>query len=97
MVISCKNYLTNNHTLDIRTLDTKELLKRIDNINNLYKTCKDIFTKMKQKIENHYSDKSNDHLSERHLLGKLDFLNQRLNKVCFVIYIKNQIYFSVAS
>jgi hypothetical protein len=81
MVISCKNYLTNNHTIDIRTLDTNELLKRIDNIKNLYETCREIFLKIKQKIENHYSDKMNTHLSERHLLGKLDFLNQRLNKV----------------
>ena len=76
MVISCKNYLTNNHTIDIRTLDTKELLKRIDNIKNLYDTCREIFKKVKSKI-----DKTNNHLSERHLLGKLDFFNQRLNKV----------------
>ena len=82
MVISCKNYLTNNHTIDIRILDRKELLKRIDNIKNLYKTCREIFLKIKQKIENHY----NDHLSERHLLGKFDFLNQRLNKVECYLY-----------
>ncbi|CAF4128186.1 unnamed protein product [Rotaria sp. Silwood2] len=78
MVISCKNYLTNNHTIDIRTLNRKELLKRIDYIHNLYATYREIFIKIKQKIENHYLNKTNDHLSEHHLLGQLDFLNQRL-------------------
>jgi hypothetical protein len=94
MVISCKNYLTNNHTIDIRLLNTKELLNRINNINNLYETCREIFIKMKQKIENHYIDQSDDHLSERHLLGKLDFLNQRLNKVehFYSIYAINYVF-----
>ncbi|CAF4986101.1 unnamed protein product [Rotaria sp. Silwood1] len=78
MVISCKNYLTNNHTIDIRTLDRKELLKRIDYIHNLYQTYHEIFIKIKQKIENHYLNKTNDHLSEHHLFGQLDFLSQRL-------------------
>ncbi|CAF3741963.1 unnamed protein product [Rotaria sp. Silwood1] len=78
MVISCKNYLTNNHTIDIRILDRKELLKRIDYIHNLYQTYHEIFIKIKQKIENHYLNKTNDHLSEHHLFGQLDFLSQRL-------------------
>lgn len=77
IVLSCRNYLTNNQTIDLRSLDRKELLTRIDNINHLYQTCREIVLKSKQKIENHY----HDHLSERHLLGKLDFLHQRLNKV----------------
>jgi hypothetical protein len=88
MVISCQNYLTNNHTIDIRLLDRKELLKRLENITNLYGTCREIFLKIKEKIENH----SNDHLSERHLLGKFDFLNQRLNRVEFE-EINSHIYF----
>jgi len=87
IVISCKNYLTNNHTIDIRLLDRKELLKRIENINNLYKTYREIFLKIKQKIENHY----HDHLSECYLLGKFHFLNQRLNKV--ELFIQNYISF----
>ena len=86
MVISCKNYLTTNQTIDIRILDTKELLKRIDNIKNLYEICREILIKIKQKIENHYQDQIINHLSERHLLGKFDFFNQRLNKVTNLIF-----------
>ncbi len=78
-MISCENYLTNNHTIDIRLLDRKELLNRIENIKNLYKICREIFLKIKQKIENHYHDL----LSERYLLGKIDYFNQRLDKVKF--------------
>ncbi|CAF1397791.1 unnamed protein product [Rotaria sordida] len=85
MVISCKNYLTNNHTIDIRILDRKELLKRIDYIHNLYKTYREIFIKIKQKIENHYLNNTNDHLSEHHLFGQLDFLNQRLTSLREII------------
>ncbi|CAF1075088.1 unnamed protein product [Adineta steineri] len=85
IVISCKNYLTNNHTIDIRLIDTKELIKRINQINNLYETCQKLFLKMKEKIENHYIDQSHEHLSERHVLGKLHFLNQRLNKLREII------------
>ena len=40
-----------------------------------------MFWKTKEKIENHYSDRTGDHLSERHVLGQLDFLHQRLIKV----------------
>lgn len=81
MVISCKNYLTNKHTIDIRTLERKELLKRIGNIQKLYRTYRELFLITKQKIESHYLNKTNDYLSEHYLLGQFDFLNQRLTKV----------------
>ena len=69
--------MTNNHTIDIRLLDRKELLNRIEIIKNFYQISREIFLKIKQKIENHYHDL----LSERHLLGKFDYFNQRLDKV----------------
>ncbi len=76
-MISCENYLTNNHTIDIRLFNRKELLNRIEFIKNFYQTTREIFLKIKQKIEYHYHDL----LSERYLLGKFDYFNQRLNKV----------------
>lgn len=81
MVICCKDYLTSKHTIDIRILDRDELLKRIDYIQSLYQTYRDLFLKTKQKIENHYSNKTNDYLSESHLLGQFNFLSQRLSRV----------------
>ena len=88
MVLSCKNYLTDNHTIDIRTLDSKELLKRIDHINNLYHKYREIFLKIKQQIENHYSNQTHEYLSERHILGQYDFLSRRLTKV--FIFLSNE-------
>ncbi|CAF0874531.1 unnamed protein product [Adineta ricciae] len=85
IVISSKNYLTNNHTIDLRLLNTKELLQRIENVHNLYITYREVFLKTKQKIENQYADQSSNHLSERHVLGKLAFLDQRLSKLREVI------------
>ncbi|CAF3017866.1 unnamed protein product [Rotaria socialis] len=85
MVICCKDYLTNEHTIDIRTLDRDELLKRIDYIQSLHQTYRDLFLKTKQKIENHYLNKTNDYLSESHLLGQFSFLSQRLSRLREII------------
>ena len=79
IVRSCKTYLTDDHTMDMRTLKTEALLERIETIVQLYRTSRELFIKMKRRIESRYS--TPNHLSERFLLGKFDALQQRLLKV----------------
>jgi hypothetical protein len=57
------------------------VLQRIETIEQLYRTCRDIFVVTKDKLEHHYDKRTGDHLSERHILGKFHRLEQRLIQV----------------
>jgi hypothetical protein len=79
MVISCKNYLTNNGSEDLRKLAADLVIERLDVVWRLYKYYKDQYNVMKDKT--HKNEENYINLSEVYIFGKFEAISKRMHKV----------------
>ena len=79
MVISCKNYLTNNGMDDLRKLSGDLVIERLNVVWKLYKYYKNQYNVMKEKTHN--NEENYIDLSEVYIFGKFEAISKRMHRV----------------
>ena len=80
MVISCKNFLTNNGNEDLRNLKSDIVIERLNVVWKLYNYYKQEYTNLKNNSHENTEEKSIN-LSEVYIFGKFEVLSLRMQKV----------------